>query len=345
LKRRRRRILAACLTLLALAVLGAGFFVATLLFLPPEFGSGREPREVAFEIERGELLDSIAARLHEAGLIRNPLALKLASFLSGGGSGIKAGVHRLRSDMNAWNLMRALQASPQAEFTRLVLPEGWDSFEIARRVEEAGIATADEFRRAVADPGQISDLAPQAASLEGYLFPDTYHVPTDAGAGAEELAAMMVRRFRGMLDDELLADLEASGLSPHEGVILASLIAREAGNFEEMPLISSVFHNRLRLGMKLDCDPTIIYALKLEYRWDGDIRWADKELDSPYNTYLHGGLPPGPIGNPGAEALRAAARPADTDYLYFVAMSPTESHFSRTLREHNRAVRRYVIER
>lgn len=340
MKRRRRRILAACLALLALAVLGAGFFVATLLFLPPEFGG--EPRELAFEIERGELLDSIAARLHEAGLIRDPLALKLASFIGGGGTGIKAGVHSLRSDMNAWDLMRALQASPQAEFTRLVIPEGWDLFEIARRVEEAGIATAVEFRRAVADPGPISDLASRAVSLEGYLFPDTYHVPTDAGA--EEVAAMMVRRFRDMLDEDLLADLEASGLSPHEGVILASLIAREAGNFQEMPLISSVFHNRLRLGMKLDCDPTIIYAIKLDGRWDGDIRWADKELDSPYNTYVHGGLPPGPIGNPGAEALRAAARPADTDYLYFVAMSPTESHFSRTLSEHNRAVRRYVIE-
>ena len=343
MRRRRRRILAAGLALLALAVLAGGCLVATLLFLPPEFGIEGEPLEVAFEIERGELLGSIAARLHEAGLIRDPLALKLASFLGGSGSGIKAGVHRLRRDMNAWDLMRALRDSPQAEFTRLVLPEGWDSFEIARRIEEAGIAAAGEFRRAVADPGQISDLAPQAASLEGYLFPDTYHVPTDAGP--QELAAMMVRRFRVMLNGELLADLEAAGLSPHEGVILASLIAREAGNFEEMPLISSVFHNRLRLGMKLDCDPTIIYALKLEGRWDGDIRWADKELDSPYNTYISGGLPPGPIGNPGAEALRAAARPADTDYLYFVAKSPTESHFSRTLREHNRAVRRYVLER
>lgn len=340
-KRHRWWLLPAAVALaLSAAVAAVALYCHQMLYVPVKpVGSGEE---VEFRIERGEKLDSIAARLHQAGLLRDPAALKLAAFFGGGGRGVKAGRHRLRTDHNAWQIFELIQQSPLADFVRLVVPEGFDSFEIALRIAEAGICSEEEFLAAVFDDAPIADLAPGAASLEGYLFPDTYHVPVGAGAG--EVVRMMLKRFREAADSELRGRLEAAGFSLHEGVILASLIAREAGNAGEMPLISSVFHNRLRVGMKLDCDPTFVYARKLAGDWDGVVLAVDRQIDSPYNTYLIGGLPPGPIGSPGREALIAVADPAESDYLYFVAKGPDTSlghYFSRTTAEHLRAVAKY----
>jgi UPF0755 protein len=340
-RRGRRWILPAAVALALLAsIVAVVVYIQQMLYspmLPP--GSGEE---TGFRIEHGEKLDSVARRLHEAGLLRDPAALKLAAFFGGGGAGIKAGTHRLRTDMSAWEIYRLLQRSPAADFIRLVIPEGFDSFETALKAAEAGICSEEEFLAAVADPSPIADLAPSARTLEGYLYPDTYHVPV--GAGAQGLVAMMIKRFRDQVDAELIDTFKATGLDLPNGVILASLIAKEAGHAEEMPLISSVFHNRLRIGMKLDCDPTFIYARKLAGDWDGVVRGDDRSFESPYNTYLHGGLPPGPISSPGREALRAAAEPAATDFLYFVAKGPDTSeghYFSRTAREHRQAVEKY----
>jgi UPF0755 protein len=330
---------AAAFAILA-AVASVAFYLHQTLYVPIRTpGSGVE---IEFRIERGEKLDSIALRLQQAGSIRDPAALKLAAFLGGGGAGIKAGTHRLRTDLSAWEIFQLLQRSPAADFIRVVIPEGFDSFEIALLAASAGICSQEDFLAAVADPSPIADIAPQATSLEGYLFPDTYHVPV--GSGAKELLAMMLKRFREVADTEMVSNLQAAGFTLHNGVILASLIAKEAGNAEEMPLISSVFHNRLSIGMKLDCDPTFIYARKLAGRWDGVVQGDDRSFDSPYNTYIHNGLPPGPIGSPGRDALLAVIAPADSDFFYFVAKGPDTSeghYFSRTAKEHRQAVEKY----
>lgn len=317
-----------------------GLYISYLLFSPAQGKSSSEP--VEFRIEKGERLDSISYRLHQQNLLIDPVALKLAAFFKGGSAGIKAGVHKLARGLNALELYEALQKSPPKEFIVLTIPEGWDSFEIAALVESKGIGSAKDFLAIVNDPSPVADLSPHATTLEGFLFPDTYHVPVDSQPA--DVVEMMLKRSRLIFNGELKEQIDASGLTPGQVVALASLIAKEAGNEEEMPLISSVFHNRLRLKMKLDCDPTFIYASKLAGEWDGKIDPKDKNRDSPYNTYLYAGLPPGAIGNPGENALKAAVNPKDSNYLYFVAKGPTreEGHyFSESFAQHQRAVNLY----
>jgi UPF0755 protein len=182
----------------------------------------------------------------------------------------------------------------------------------------------------------ISRLDPQASDLEGYLFPETYHFPKDYTA--REIVETMVKQFLRTFQPPWEERAKQLDLSVREVVILASLIEKETGQADEKKLISSVFHNRLRIGMKLDCDPTIIYALKEEGRFDGNLRKRDLSWDSPYNTYVYAGLPPGPIANPGKESLEAALFPADEDYLYFVSKNDGSHHFSSSFVEHQRAV-------
>lgn len=335
----RKRVLI-ILTIISCAfiivAIGTTFYILHLLFSSPEPTGTYE--EIEFEVEQGERLDSIADRLHRQGLLIDPSALKLTTFLRGGSRNIKAGVHKLRKDWSAWKIYEQLQISPKAKYHKLVIPEGLDSFEIAGRIEDSGIGSAEEFLRKIRNPGSIHNVCPEAKSMEGFLFPDTYHVP--ANSDIDDVLEMMLQRFSSIATEELREEFSSEGLTLFQGIILASMIAREAGNAEEMPLISSVFHNRLRIGMKLDCDPTFIYARKLNGTWDGQVRGEDRELDSEYNTYRGGGLPPGPIGNPGTDALMAAARPAETNYLYFVAKSGNAKdghYFSSNSAEHNRA--------
>lgn len=333
-----RSIAIVLILLVAAAAAVGGLYLRHLLYDPAPAGNGT----VKFTVEKGEKLDSISRRLHEAGLLVDITSLKVAIFLSGGANKVKAGAHDIPYGRTAWELLDILSESPPREFRVLTIPEGWDMFEIAREVEDVGLGRAEDFLSATRDAGAIRDLAANAVNLEGYLFPDTYHVPVDAEMS--EIVAMMLERSRAMLDANLLAEFAAAGLDPDDGVILASLIAKEAGNEEEMPLIASVFHNRLRIGMKLDCDPTFIYASKLAREWDGRIDERDSGRDSLYNTYRYRGLPPGPIGNPGQAALLAAARPAETKYIYFVAKSAdrTEGHlFSETYSGHLRNIRIY----
>ena len=194
------------------------------------------------------------------------------------------------------------------------------------------------------DPALIRDLDPEAADLEGYLFPDTYLVRKDITA--REMAALMVeplpRRISATPSIWRARDI---GFTPRQAVIMASLIEKETANRDERFLVSSVFHNRLRQNMLLDCDSTIIYALKKAGVYDGDLRWADLKSDSPYNTRRHRGLPPGPIASPGYASLEAALYPENTEYLFFVAKDGGSHYFSKSLAEHNRAVRKFIIQR
>ena len=226
-------------------------------------------------------------------------------------------------------------------------------FDIARDLEAANFVPADEFLRAARDPILIHDLAPRAATLEGFLFPATYHLSRHPSATG--LTTDMIRKFK-----EEWSTIAASGndgttpvsdianvAGPAGGrpvasiVTLASLVERETPKPEERPLVAGVFENRLRKSMALQCDPTVIYALEQLGKYQGTLTSANLRFESPYNTYIHTGLPPGPIGNPGEASLRAAYRPAQTDYLYFVANTQGGHFFSATLAEHNNNVIKY----
>jgi UPF0755 protein len=219
--------------------------------------------------------------------------------------------------------------------------EGETIFDIAHELEAAKFLPADDFLRAAKDTTGIKDLAPYAKTLEGFLFPATYQLPRHPVA--TELATKMVQKFREQWRAISASDpAPASVARPTLAIVtLASLVERETPKPDERPLVAGVFENRLHKGMPLQCDPTVIYALEQVGKYNGALTSKDLHYDSPYNTYEHGGLPPGPIGNPGEVALRAALSPAQTGYLYFVANTQGGHFFGATLAEHNKNVNRY----
>jgi len=219
----------------------------------------------------------------------------------------------------------------------LTIPEGSNMFDVAARVEQAGFGTREAFLLAATEQtGLVADIDPAAKTLEGYLFPDTYRFARKASPA--HIAAAMVRRFRAVADQLGLKE------NVHDVVTVASLVERETAIDSERPLVASVFENRLKKKMPLMTDPAVIYGLELQDRWRGELHKSDLAYNTPYNTYVHGGLPPGPVANPGMHSLRAAMHPATTDYLYFVAAGADAqgaSLFSSTLDEHNRNVSGY----
>jgi len=288
--------------------------------------------EALVDIPKGAGTRGIAALLSEAGVIRHSWQFLLARALRPSAK-LQAGEYRFESPASVWAVFGRIERG-DVFFHELVVPEGHNLFDIAASLEKLG-GSSEEFLRAAGDAALIRDLAPEARTLEGYLFPDTYRISRHTTA--EELCRLMTDRFRS-------AWTEIGASAPvHRTVTLASLIEKETGIAEERPLVASVYGNRLRIDMKLDCDPTAIYAALLEHRYRGTIYRSDLDSTHRYNTYQHGGLPPGPIANPGLGSLRAALEPARTDYLYFVAKPDgSGAHvFSKTIEEHNQAVRRY----
>ncbi|HKI13234.1 MAG TPA: endolytic transglycosylase MltG [Candidatus Acidoferrum sp.] len=221
--------------------------------------------------------------------------------------------------------------------------EGQTMYDIARELEAAKIMVADDFLKAASDPALISDLAPQAATLEGFLFPATYELSRHPAAS--DLTHMMVRKFRDAIRQIYPGDpasrIPALPPSLLSTVTLASLVERETPKPEERPIVAGVYENRLKRSMLLQCDPTVIYALEQNDSYTGTLTLKDLRFNSPYNTYLHAGLPPGPIGNPGEPSLRAALNPEPSNYLYFVANTQGGHFFAATLAEHNKNVAKY----
>jgi UPF0755 protein len=221
----------------------------------------------------------------------------------------------------------------------ITVPEGLIIQEIAELMEKEGFAAETEFLMNAENTSLISDLDREATNLEGYLFPETYRFAK--GTSSEEIVAAMVFQFNKVFTQEWRDRAGQLGMTIRNIVILASLIEKETSLTDEMNIISSVFHNRLNIGMKLDCDPTIIYALKLEGKFEDRLRTKDLKWDSPFNTYLYPGLPPGPIANPGKDSIEAALYPAEEKFMYFVSKNDGSHHFSRTFREHQNAVNKY----
>jgi UPF0755 protein len=223
----------------------------------------------------------------------------------------------------------------------ITFPEGLTIRQMAALYEAKGFGPAREFADAAKDRALISALDPDARDLEGYLFPDTYALPRKATAA--QLVQRMVAAFMKALTPDLLDKADARGLTIRQLVTLASIVEKETGNKEERPLVAAVYANRLKIGMPLQCDPTVIYALDRAGRYDGNLTRENMQFDSPYNTYRYPGLPPGPIASPGRASLAAAASPADAAYLYFVSRNDGTHAFAATLEEHNRNVQQYQV--
>ncbi len=311
---------------LALLLLAGGF--ASLLVVP--YG----PSEERFvEIPSGSGAARIGALLEGGGVVRSRYAFDLLRLLRGGR--LQAGEYRFDHPASAIEVYRRIARGDV--YTRTVtVPEGYNIFDIARAVEAAGLGSAAMFLEAEqADTALIADLTggQRPRSLEGFLYPDTYRFSRHTTP--EQMLAAMVRRFR-----QQTAPL-GFGADALRVVTLASIVEKEVGQSQERPLVASVFRNRLAQGMPLQTDPAVSYASMLRGTWTGVIHQSELHSDSAYNTYAHGGLPPGPICSPGLAALKAAMHPASTDYLYFVADAHGATKFSATLAEHAGQVAEY----
>ena len=304
---------------------------------------------VLFTIEQGETAVSIAARLEEMGLVRDADLFRLYLRHQGIDASLEAGDYDLSPNMNMVEIAQTLQHARVEEFA-LTIPEGWRAEQVAAFLSEQGVMNGDEFLELVEKGGDFDyeflrdRPAGSPTSLEGFLFPETYRLPV--GAGPEALLRRMLNTFDRRVSREMRAKAAQKGWTIYEVVTLASIVEREAVVPEERPLIASVYLNRLAAGMLLGADPTVQYALGYQPTtgqwWKTPMSLEEYSLvDSPYNTYLYPGLPPGPICSPGLDSIRAVIEPAQSDYYYFVARGDGSHVFARTVEEHERNVRQF----
>jgi UPF0755 protein len=318
--------------LVLMAVIAAGLAYVSLGTTYQGFG---EP--VIVDFPKGTSTQAMADELAQNGVIRYSWQFLMARVLHRGKK-LQAGEYRFEHSDTPFNILDRIGRG-DVFFYELIVPEGSNMFDIAASLARFDFLNPANFLRAARNPALIRDLAPQAPTLEGYLFPSTYRITR--ATTEQQLCVMMTGVFRKHWRD-LQSSLPSDALV-NNIVTLASLVEKETAVPDERRIVASVYDNRLRKGMALDCDPTTIYAAMLEKRYRGVIHRSDLDSANPYNTYRHAGLPPGPIANPGLAALEAALAPAETDYLYFVAKADgSGSHqFSATIEQHNLAVERY----
>jgi UPF0755 protein len=309
--------------------LGAGLALYSLSWKYAGF-----PSEVFVDIPKGTGTRAVAGKLVASGVVRYRWQWLLARALRPRAK-LQAGEYLFRRAASTWEVLDRL-ARGDVFYYQVTIPEGSNLFDIAAALEQQQIMPAAKFLEAAHDSGLIRDLDPRAPTLEGFLFPDTYRLSRHTTA--RQLCQQMTERFR-----QTWQELEAGGADVHTVVTLASLVEKEARLEAERPLVASVYFNRLRIGMPLQCDPTTIYAALLEDRYRGAIYRSDLDNRHRYNTYQHAGLPPGPIANPGRSALEAALRPAQSPFLYFVARPGNSGahEFSKDMAAHERAVSKY----
>lgn len=319
------------------------------LLLPPAFLLGQfwlfttrpitPPKTARLSISPGMTITQTADLLEKNGIITSAANFRLLTRLKNGEGAIKIGIYDFSKAARPGEILRRLLAG-DIVLRRITIPEGFALKEIAARLENLGYGPKQEFLRLSRDREFLKSLDITGPSLEGYLFPETYFAAIDASP--RQLLSMMVKEFRKRVPPELVAAARSQGLTLPQFVTLASIVQKEARRVEEMPTIASVYHNRLRIRMPLQADPTVIYGID---NFNGNITKADLLRFTPYNTYKIATLPPGPIASPGADALHATAFPARTNYLYFVARGDGFHAFSADLRSHNDAVRRYQLRR
>lgn len=315
-----------------------GITVGSVFVVYSNQPAGKTKTEITVTIDPGMSLTQVAHLLAERKVISNPTTFRLYTYLKGKQRDIQAGEYHLSPSQKPAQILHKLTNGETVAHT-VTIPEGYRISEIAELLATAGLANANRFIEATQDAELLKQLNIPTDSLEGYLFPDTYRFRRQTGE--KEIIRTLVANFqKRIVQPRYLDRAKELGMSLHAVVTLASLIEKETGQEKERPKIAAVFHNRLRKKMRLQTDPTVIYALA---NFDGNIRKKDLSVDSPYNTYLHAGLPPGPIASPGEDSIAAALFPAETDALYFVSRQDGSHQFSTNLEDHNRAVVKYQI--
>jgi len=314
-------------TIVFLVAVAAAAYIGWGLLVPLS-----PPKQQFVLLRPGYSTRRIAAELKAAGVIRSQNAFVLWHYFHHKGS-LKAGEYIFESAANEIAIHKRL-VHGDIYVHSVVIPEGYTMFDIANAIQEAGLGSRDDFLRiAQSETALISDLAPQAHSLEGYLFPNTYQFTRTQSM--EEMLSTMVKQFRQVAQQIGLT------YNVQRTATMASIIEKETAVPEERPIVASVYYNRLGKNIALDADPSVIYAELLNGNYQGALHHADMQINSPYNTYRHAGLPPGPIGNPGKSSLEAAMHPAQTDYYYFVSDGNGHHRFAHDLEEHNRNVAAY----
>ncbi|MEO0335423.1 MAG: endolytic transglycosylase MltG [Pseudomonadota bacterium] len=332
-----KTIVSAVVLIVLLGVLGLGWQGISFVTIPA--GSGK--KVVDFEVVPGESFTKIAKRLEDAGVVKNALYLKVFSKLRGVTQEIRVGEYELNDGMTPTEVLKIL-ASGKSKLKSFTIPEGQNIYEVARILANKGYGTYEDNLKLFTNKEFVQSLLGQELpSLEGYLFPETYNVTKYTTP--RDIAKIMVDRFNTVWEELPYDDAK---MSRHELVTLASIVEKETGAPEERPRIASVFHNRLRKGMRLQSDPTIIYGIAAETgKMIKNIRRRDIKAKTPYNTYTVKALPVGPISNPGREALKAVLAPDGSPFLFFVSRNDGTHVFSKTLQEHNAAVKKFQLRR
>jgi UPF0755 protein len=327
----RRRFLRLGLLLAALA-LAVAAYLFQLLEHP---ANPRSPSEVTLFFPFGTPTSEIFRRLASEGVIRSAWFAEAYYRLARSATPLQAGEYRFGRPTP---LSQVIDRMNRGDVVRhaIVVPEGLTAEETFELFWSRGISRPQAFRNAFTNPQLIGSIARGASDLEGFLFPDTYEVTRSTSA--RQIVEAMLANFRRHVTPEIRERARESGQTLREAVTLASIVQKETSLQSEAPIIAGVYRNRLRRGMRLQADPTVVYALKADGKWSGTLYRSDYGYDSPYNTYLHEGLPPGPIGNPGLAAIQAAFAPSKTDFLYFVADRAGGHTFSRTFEEHRDAI-------
>lgn len=335
-KNKFKSLVIALLTLVAF-IFSAGLFLFLTLSDFVKHPSNPVGVEKVFTITPGQSLKTITKNLEKEAIISNQIYFLLFTKFKKADDKLQAGEYSLSASKSPEQILDML-IKGKVMLHKITIPEGLNIKEIADLMEKENLCDMTDFLGLCHDPSFIYSLKIAAASLEGYLFPDTYFFPKQVSC--KKIIFTMVEHFNTIFTKEWQQRSKDLGFSVHEIVTLASIIEKETGDASERPLISSVFHNRLKKNMRLESDPTVIYGIK---NFDGNIKRKHLGMITPYNTYQIKGLPVGPIANPGALSLKAALYPARTEYLFFVSRKDTTHQFSKTIQEHNQAVQNFQL--
>ncbi len=335
------RVVKVIFVLLTVAAALAGFAAYRAYEMARTPYKGYTEAEVFFTVDRGATGSRIGRALEDEGIVEDERLFVASLRLRGETGSLQAGEYRFAEPLSTLDVVERLVEGDIYTFA-VTVPEGLTVSETAEHLAAKGLGEAAALEQVFQDVTLIADIDRDATDLEGYLFPTTYQFTRNPSP--REVARTMIAQFEEIFDDDKRSKSKELELTPREVVTLASVIEKETGAAEERPLIGSVVWNRLERGMPLAMDSTVIYALKREGRYDGNLRRVDLEMDDPYNTYRVAGPPPGPIASPGEASIDAVLEPADTRYLYFVSKNNGSHHFSTTYREHVNAVRKYRVE-
>jgi UPF0755 protein len=326
--------LSAIICLIILTVTG---YVVLDVFEYGKQPAGEGTQQSLFQITPGHRFDQIASQLNSSGIIQKPAYFRMIARYKNMDKKIRAGEYLLSPAMSP-NQILDIMVSGKVYLHKVTIPEGFNLYQIAALFSDAGLVSETGFIQSAGNADLVHQKDINAATFEGYLYPDTYFFPR--GSSAEGIISAMVDRFKNAMLPEYETLARNRGFTVHQIVTLASIIEKETGSDQERPLIASVFYNRIKKNMRLESDPTVIYGIE---NFDGNITRRHLSEHTPYNTYRISGLPPGPIANPGIQSIKAALYPAESDYLFFVSRNDRTHQFSRNKEEHDRAVRLYQM--